>query len=112
MYATIDIETTGLNRYKDEITFIGVGLAEDIGQEISKYFVYDWSDSSCRQKFSNLCENMRKRKVHTVFQNGKFDTLFIEHHTGIRLPIHEGVMLIATAYDLSGERGLKAMAQG
>ena len=39
MYATIDIETTGLNRYKDEITFIGVGLAEDIGQEISKYFV-------------------------------------------------------------------------
>ena len=111
MYATIDIETTGLNRYKDEITFIGVGLAEDIGQEISKYFVYNWSDSSCRQKFSNLCENMRKRRVHTVFQNGKFDTLFIEHHTGIKLPIHEDVMLIATAYDLSAEHGLKAMAQ-
>ena len=29
-YATIDIETTGLNRYKDTITWIGIGLSKGI----------------------------------------------------------------------------------
>ena len=29
-YATIDIETTGLNRYKDKITWIGVGLSNSV----------------------------------------------------------------------------------
>lgn len=111
MYATIDIETTGLNRYKDKITFIGVGLAEDVGQPIHKKFVYNWQDEKAHERFYNLCNNLRKRKVRTVFQNGKFDTLFIEQHTGIRLPIHEDVMLMATAYDLAAEHGLKAMAK-
>ena len=40
-YAVIDIETTGLSRFKHSITFIGVGLAEDIGEPISKMFIYD-----------------------------------------------------------------------
>lgn len=111
MYAIIDIETTGLNRYKDKITFIGVGLAEDVGQPIHKKFVYNWQDEKAHERFYNLCNNLRKRKVRTVFQNGKFDTLFIEQHTGIRLPIHEDVMLMATAYDLAAEHGLKAMAK-
>lgn len=111
MYATIDIETSGLNRYKDHITFIGVGLAKDIGEPIHKLFIYDWQDESSHERFYNLCNNLRKRKAKTVFQNGKFDTLFIEEHTGIRLPIHEDVMLMATAYDLAAEHGLKAMAK-
>lgn len=111
MYATIDIETSGLNRYKDHITFIGVGLAEDIGEPIHKLFIYNWQDESSHERFYNLCNNLRKRKAKTVFQNGKFDTLFIEEHTGIRLPIHEDVMLMATAYDLAAEHGLKAMAK-
>lgn len=111
MYATIDIETSGLNRYKDHITFIGVGLAKDIGEPIHKLFIYNWQDESSHERFYNLCNNLRKRKAKTVFQNGKFDTLFIEEHTGIRLPIHEDVMLMATAYDLAAEHGLKAMAK-
>lgn len=111
MYATIDIETSGLNRYKDHITFIGVGLAKDIGEPIHKLFIYNWQDESSHERFYNLCNNLRKRKAKTIFQNGKFDTLFIEEHTGIRLPIHEDVMLMATAYDLAAEHGLKAMAK-
>ena len=109
-YAVIDIETTGLSRFKHGITFIGVGLAEDIGEPISKMFIYDVGYDEDVQKFRNLCENLRKRKVSVVWQNGKFDTLFIEQHLGIRLPISEDVMLLATAYDLAEPHGLKHMA--
>ena len=111
-YATIDIEATGLNRYKEEITFIGVGLAEDIGCDFSKEFYYDWSKMEDRKKFTNLVSKLKKRKIKCVWQNGKFDTLFIELKTGLRLPISDDVMLMGTAYDLSAEHGLKKMAKG
>lgn len=110
-YATIDIETTGLNRYKDEITWIGVGLAEDEGTEISKEYIYDATDPCALERFNNLVKNLAKRKVKTVFQNGKFDTLFLEEKLGARLPISEDILLMATAYDLAEEHGLKHMAQ-
>ena len=110
-YATIDIESTGLNRYKEEITFIGVGLAEDIGEPISKLFIYQWSDKTDRKKFKNLMKKLKERKLKVVWQNGKFDTLFIELKTGIKIPISEDVMLMGTAYDLAAEHGLKKMAK-
>ena len=110
-YATIDIETKGLNRYKDPITFIGVGLAEDIGCPIKKGYIFNMSQKSRVDAFRNLCDKLKAHKLRNVFQNGKFDTLFIEHRLGIRLPIHEDVMLLATAYDLADEHGLKYMAQ-
>ena len=110
-YAVIDIETTGLNRFKDEITFIGVELHSDIKQKKKKVFIYDYKNKEDRKKFKNLVRKMKERKVKTVFQNGKFDTLFIETKMGIKIPIHEDVMLMGTAYDLSDKHGLKYMAQ-
>ena len=110
-YAVIDIETTGLNRFKDEITFIGVELHKDIKQKGKKTFIYDYSNIEDRRKFKNLVAKMKTRGVKTVFQNGKFDTLFIETKMGIKLPIHEDVMLMGTAYDLADKHGLKYMAQ-
>ena len=110
-YATIDIETTGLNRYKDKITWIGVGIADDVDCEFSHVFIYDASKEKDLERFSNLCKNLAKRGAITVFQNGKFDTLFIEEQLGIKIPIKEDVMLMATAYDLAEEHGLKYMAQ-
>lgn len=110
-YATIDIETTGLNRYKDKITWIGVGLAEDIDSDLDKTFIYDASSNKSMKKFHRRCEWLKEHKVKCIFQNGKFDTLFIEHREGIKLPISEDVMLMATAYDLAAEHGLKKMAQ-
>ena len=110
-YAVIDIETTGLNRFKDEITFIGVELHEDIKQKNKKVFIYDYSKKEDRKKFKNLVQKLKERKVKTVFQNGKFDTLFIETKMNIRIPIHEDVMLMGTAYDLADKHGLKYMAQ-
>jgi DNA polymerase-1 len=110
-YAVIDIETTGLNRFKDEITFIGVELHKDIKQKGKKTFIYDYSKPEDRRKFANLVKKMKERHVKTVFQNGKFDTLFIEVKMGIKLPIHEDVMLMGTVYDLADKHGLKYMAQ-
>ena len=110
-YAVIDIETTGLNRFKDEITFIGVELHKDIKQKGKKTFIYDYSRPEDRRKFANLVKKMKERHVKTVFQNGKFDTLFIEVKMGIKLPIHEDVMLMGTVYDLADKHGLKYMAQ-
>lgn len=111
MYATIDIETTGLNRYKDKVTFIGVGLSKDVGEPIFKGYIFNVQRPGQVDRFRALVKKLKQHKVRTVFQNGKFDTLFLEQVYGIKLPIHEDVMLIATAYDLSAEHGLKHMAQ-
>lgn len=110
-FATIDIETTGLNRYKDRITWIGVGLAKTVDDNLSKILIYDGSSKTDMQKFRNVMKHVREAKAKTVFQNGKFDTLFIEHHLGLKIPIHEDTMLMGTAYDLVAEHGLKAMAK-
>ena len=110
-YATIDIETTGLERYKDEITWIGIGLAKDLDSDLDKTYIYEAADPKSMEKFHKRCEWLRKNKISCIWQNGKFDTLFIEHHEGIKLPISEDVMLMATAYDLSAEHGLKKMAK-
>ena len=110
-YATIDIETTGLNRYKDKITWIGVGLAKDLDSDLDKILIYNAANPKHMKRFHNLCSRLKEHRVKVIFQNGKFDTLFIEHHEGVRLPISEDVMLMGTAYDLVAEHGLKKMAQ-
>ena len=109
-YAVIDIETTGLNRFKDEITFIGVELHKDIKQKGKKTYIFDYSKPEDHKRFAALVKKMKERKVKTVFQNGKFDTLFIEVKMGIKLPIHEDIMLMGTVYDLADKHGLKYMA--
>lgn len=110
-YATIDIETTGLNRYKDEVTYIGIGYARDISDVLYKGFILDMRKSSSVDKLKQICNEIRHNEMRTVFQNGKFDTLFIELKYGITIPIHEDIMLMATAYDLAAEHGLKPMAK-
>lgn len=110
-YATIDIETTGLNRYTDKITWIGVGLARDADSPITKMLIYDASKPEDLTKFRNVMKHVKEEKARTVFQNGKFDTLFIEHALGLKIPIDEDIMLMGTAFDLVAEHGLKKMAQ-
>lgn len=109
MYATIDIETTGLNRFKDKITWIGIGISKTEG--FTKEYYLDMRDNKELDRFKSIVDRLKTKKVKTVFQNGKFDTLFVEAQYGIKLPIHEDVMLMGTAYDLADEHGLKPMAQ-
>lgn len=108
-YATIDIETTGLNRYKDKITYIGVGLSKDT--ETPKIHLFNVQTEEGVLRFLRLFKKIKEHKLKTVFQNGKFDTLFIEEHYGVKIPISEDVMLMGTAYDLAEEHGLKKMAK-
>ena len=112
MYATIDIETTGLNRFKDKITWIGIQINRDMTDDgFVKLYILDMNGDKDLDRFKSIVNKLREKKVKTVFQNGKFDTLFIETQYGITLPIHEDVMLMGTAYDLAAEHGLKDMAQ-
>lgn len=111
MFATIDIETTGLNRFKDDITWIGVQINKSISDEVGEVHTFDYAEKSERREFVELITRLKKQKAKLVWQNGKFDTLFIETKMGIKLPISEDVMLMGTAYDLADKHGLKYMAQ-
>lgn len=111
MYATIDIETTGLNRFKDNITWIGIQINKDTDDINPKVYTFDYSNKSSRKKFQSLMEHLKSKKAKLVWQNGKFDTLFLQVKTGTLYPIHEDVMLMGTAYDLAEQHGLKYMAQ-
>lgn len=109
-YAIIDIETTGLNRFKDRVTWVGIGLAEEIGEPLRYCHTYDMDDPERVEKCLAMIGKIRAKRLTTVFQNGKFDTLFMEEKYRVKIPIHEDVMLIATAYDLAADHGLKDMA--
>lgn len=109
-YAVLDIETTGLDRFLHKINYVGIGLAEDIGAPLEKRIICNMANAAGVAKFQRLAARLRAEKVKLIWQNGKFDTLFIEHHYGISLPIHHDVMLLGTAYDLAAPHGLKPMA--
>ena len=111
MYATIDIETTGLNRYSDRVTFIGIGLAHSIEDEkFFKAYILDMSTEEGESKLKKICKKLREHKATCIFQNGNFDTLFLEWKYGVKLPVSDDIMLMGTAYDLAAEHGLKKMA--
>lgn len=111
MYATIDIETTGLNRYKNKITWIGIGLSKSIDDDFFRLYLINVQTRAGRKKAMRVLKKIREAKCKTVLQNGKFDTLFIEVKTGIKVPISEDIMLMGTAYDLAAQHGLKHMAK-
>lgn len=113
MLAVLDIETTGLNRYKDKITWIGVALFKQETRVYEPYKVYtlDPNVPEQREKLVRIFNKLLKHKVKCIWQNGKFDTLWIEHFFNIRLPISYDVMLMGTAYELVAKHGLKSMAQ-
>ena len=111
MYATIDIETTGLNRFKDEITFVGVQINKTTNDSDPDVYIFDFHKKLGKKQFLALANELKENKATLVWQNGKFDTLFLEIKLGIKLPISEDTMLMGTAYDLSDKHGLKYMAQ-
>lgn len=110
-YAVMDIETTGLSRFKHQINYIGIGLVEDIGADIGKTIIINTHSPGARERFIRICEKLKRDKIKLIWQNGKFDTLFIEHHYGVLLPIHYDVMLLGTAYELAAPHSLDEMAE-
>lgn len=112
MYATIDIETTGLNRYVDKITFIGIGLTHSIEDEsFFKAWILDMSLPESIEKLKEIIKKLLKRGAKFIFQNGNFDTLFMEWKYKIKIPVSDDIMLMGTAYDLAANHSLKKMAK-
>ena len=75
MYATIDIETTGLNRYTDHITFIGIGLTKSVEDEkFFKAYILDMSEPDSEARLRHIRDLIKKHKAKCIFQNGNFDT--------------------------------------
>lgn len=111
MFATIDIETTGLNRYTDKITYIGLGLTHSVDDKsFYKAWIFNMSIPEMVEKFLQVIKKLLRLGARFILQNGNFDTLFIEWKYGIKIPVSDDIMLMGTAYDLAAEHGLKKMA--
>jgi DNA polymerase-1 len=109
-YAVIDIEATGLDRFKNKITYVGIALAEDIGCPVGKTIIYNMFQKGSEERLKKTVKKLRERNVKLIFQGGKFDTLFLQEFYGFLLPIHHDVLLMGTAYDLVASHKLKDMA--
>jgi DNA polymerase-1 len=93
---SMDIETTGLNIYKDEIMCLGVAY--------DKNSVFIFRPEHIPYVFRNLAHET------IVWHNAKFDTRFLQQ-IGIDLPIVEDVMLMHYVTDeRTGTHGLKELS--
>jgi DNA polymerase-1 len=99
----IDIESTGLNRYKDKINVCGVYFPE------WDYYAQPTDATSLLNLLSSLPE-----KPHMVWANGKFDTLFLEEQWKIpkeMLTIDDDIMIMAYVLEMGQRKGLKELAK-
>ena len=103
IHAVIDIETTGLNRYKDKINVCGVYIPE------YEYF----AQPKTKAEFLAILYTLPERP-HMVWANGKFDTLFLEEQWGIHkelLTIDDDIMIMSYVLEMGQRKGLKELAQ-
>ena len=68
MYVTIDIETTGLNRFKDRITFIGIGVARDPDSKIYKGYILDMSKPRMSTHLKVWWMSLKEIKLRLYFK--------------------------------------------
>lgn len=102
IHAVIDIETTGLNRYKDKINVCGVYIPEHD-------YYYQPTDSESFIRF--ICA--LPEQPYMIWANGKFDTLFLEEQWGIpadMLTIDDDIMIMAYVLEMGQRKGLKELA--
>lgn len=103
LFAVIDIETTGLNRYKDKINVCGVYLPH------YDYYAQPTSSEALLELLNSLPE-----KPHMIWANGKFDTLFLEEQWKIPkelLTIDDDIMIMAYVLEMGQRKGLKELAK-
>lgn len=103
MFAVIDIETTGLNRYKDKINVCGVYIPD-----------YDYyAQPTTPEQFISLLKQL-PGKPHMIWANGKFDTLFLEEQWKIPkelLTIDDDIMIMAYVLEMGQRKSLKELAK-
>lgn len=87
----LDIETTGLDRFRDEITSIQIGFTNvDKGKYVRRFF--DWKKLGMKRALM-LLTKLKDAKL--VTHNGKFDLLFLYVKTGIELKLWVDTLVMA-----------------
>lgn len=102
----LDIETTGLDRFRDEITSIQIGFTNvDQGKYVRRFF--DWKKLGMKRALT-LLTKLKDAKL--VTHNGKFDLLFLYVKTGIELKLWVDTLVMAHVCG-EEELGLKPLVK-
>lgn len=102
----LDIETTGLDRFRDDITSIQIGFTNvDQGKYMRRFF--DWKKLGMKRALM-LLTKLKDAKL--VTHNGKFDLLFLYVKTGIELKLWVDTLVMAHVCG-EEELGLKPLVK-
>lgn len=102
----LDIETTGLDRFRDEITSIQIGFT-NVGQGKYVRRFFDWKKLGMKRALM-LLTKLKDAKL--VTHNGKFDLLFLYVKTGIELKLWVDTLVMAHVCG-EEELGLKPLVK-
>jgi len=102
----LDIETTGLHRFTDDITSLQLGYTNIITGKYERKF-FDWAKTDMKFLLK-LFTYLKKAKL--VTHNGKFDLLFIYVKTGIELNLWVDTLVLAHVCG-EEELGLKPLVK-
>lgn len=102
----LDIETTGIDRFRDEITSIQIGFTNvDQGEYVRRFF--DWKRLGMKRALM-LLTKLKDAKL--VTHNGKFDLLFLYVKTGVELKLWVDTLVMAHVCG-EEELGLKPLTK-
>lgn len=102
----LDIETTGLDRFRDEITSLQLGYTDKTTGKYKRKF-FDWQNTSM-EFLLKLLTFLKQAKL--VTHNGKFDLLFLYVKTGIELNLWVDTLVLAHVCG-EEELGLKSLVK-
>ena len=102
----LDIETTGLHRFTDDITSLQLGYTNIITGKYERKF-FDWAKTDMKFLLK-LLTYLKKAKL--VTHNGKFDLLFLYVKTGIELNLWVDTLVLAHVCG-EEELGLKPLVK-
>lgn len=99
---SLDIETTGLDRYRDKIA--SVQISYDFNGKEYDHFI--WWEQYTKEEWKAFLKAIAK--LNMVTHNGKFDILFLYVHTGVFMELYMDTQVLA---HVSGEveLGLKPL---
>jgi DNA polymerase-1 len=133
VHCIIDIESTGLNRFKNNISIFGYYIPEyDYYEQVYDFNITaqvdpKYSANNIRNldkiDYSGLYKRIEESigalpkkadgsfDVVFIFQNGKFDSLFIQEKTGILLSLDEDVMILQYCLHMGSRKSLDFIAK-